>query len=410
MPPVVLEPKHMSYQALHPDPEEYVPPPEVQQEWNKVNDQVSLLMACNFPTHAKQLALFNETATIMVHHTPQSEFPLVQTFPRVQASLFPYAALIATQTPIYEAFCRFTNKFRAFWVPQGRQDHPQPVKEVLLFIEDLLKLCNRAKINKTTAERIAREKHCVEEEEALMEVQATKKGRPYLSHHSPCSIFPFKAKKNKKGKAPKEDADDGESVIADVNTPMDNVSTSQDSNNADIQSINGKVFMAEINDQEEHRANVKTKGSGKVSKASKGKAGRAETAMKIVEKTNPTEATQVAAEPNSVRCKRRRANSFVEADPDSQGPATDPPIRSAAIRAVIDQVSRLIQDSQGHLSNEALIRQEYENRSEYNVTVHRLEHHLTIAKLLYAEQERLVALMQERKVSPLAELLSVYDE
>lgn len=89
------------------------------------------------------------------------------------------------------------------------------------------------------------------------------------------------------------------------------------------------------------------------------------------------------------------------------GMATDPPIRSAAIRAVIDQASRLIQDGQGHLSNEALIRQEYENRSEYNVTVHRLEHHLTIAKLLYAEQERLVALMHERKVSPVAELPSV---
>lgn len=66
MPSVPLEPKHMSYQALHPEPEEYVPPPEVKKEWNKVNDQVSLLMACNFPTHSKQLALFVETATIMV--------------------------------------------------------------------------------------------------------------------------------------------------------------------------------------------------------------------------------------------------------------------------------------------------------------------------------------------------------
>jgi hypothetical protein len=84
--------------------------------------------------------------------------------------------------------------------------------------------------------------------------------------------------------------------------------------------------------------------------------------------------------------------------------ATDLPICSAAIRAVIDQASRLIQDGQGHLSNEALIRQEYENHSEYSVTVHRLEHHLTITKLLYAEQERLIALMQERKVSPVAEL------
>jgi hypothetical protein len=37
----------------------------------------------------------------------------------------------------------------------------------------------------------------------------------------------------------------------------------QDSNNADIQSINGKAFMAEINDQEERCATVKTKVSGK---------------------------------------------------------------------------------------------------------------------------------------------------
>jgi hypothetical protein len=41
--------------------------------------------------------------------------------------------------------------------------------------------------------------------------------------------------------------------------------------------------------------------------------------MEIVEKTNPTEAVQVAAEPNSIRRKRCHANSFVEADPDSQG-------------------------------------------------------------------------------------------
>jgi hypothetical protein len=41
--------------------------------------------------------------------------------------------------------------------------------------------------------------------------------------------------------------------------------------------------------------------------------------MKIVEKTNPTEAAQVAAEPNSVRRRHRRANSFIKADPDSQG-------------------------------------------------------------------------------------------
>jgi hypothetical protein len=41
--------------------------------------------------------------------------------------------------------------------------------------------------------------------------------------------------------------------------------------------------------------------------------------MKIVEKTNPTEAVQVAAEPNPIRCKHHRTNSFVEADPDSQG-------------------------------------------------------------------------------------------
>jgi len=114
---------------------------------------------------------------------------LLITFSLEQASLFPYAALIATETPIYEAFCRFANKFRAFWVPQGRQEPPSPVKDVLLFIEDLLKLRNRAKVNKTTAERIAGEKHRAEKEDALMEVQATKKARPFLSYHLLASAY-----------------------------------------------------------------------------------------------------------------------------------------------------------------------------------------------------------------------------
>jgi hypothetical protein len=220
----------MSYQVLHPDPDKYVPPPEVQQEWCKVNDQVSLLMACNFPTHTKQLALFNKTGTIMVRHSVLIRVLLLLiTFSFAQASLFPYVALIATETPIYDAFCRFANKFCAFWVPQGRQDPPPSVKVVLLFIEDLLKLRNRAKVNKTTAERIAGEKHRAEKEDVLMEVQATKKVRPVISLSSFCFCLlqPFKVKKSKKGKVPKEDADDGESVIVDVDTHMDNISTSQ---------------------------------------------------------------------------------------------------------------------------------------------------------------------------------------
>jgi hypothetical protein len=60
---------------------------------------------------------------------------------------------------------------------------------VLLFIEDLLKLRNRAKVNKTTADRIAGEKHRVEKEDALMEVQATKKARPFLSFHLLASAY-----------------------------------------------------------------------------------------------------------------------------------------------------------------------------------------------------------------------------
>jgi hypothetical protein len=40
-------------------------------------------------------------------------------------------------------------------------------------------------------------------------------------------------------------------------------SCKQDSNDTDIQSIDGEVFMAEINDQEERHTNVKTKVSGK---------------------------------------------------------------------------------------------------------------------------------------------------
>jgi hypothetical protein len=37
----------------------------------------------------------------------------------------------------------------------------------------------------------------------------------------------------------------------------------QDSNDADIQSIDGEAFMAEIQDQEERRTSAKTKASGK---------------------------------------------------------------------------------------------------------------------------------------------------
>jgi hypothetical protein len=37
----------------------------------------------------------------------------------------------------------------------------------------------------------------------------------------------------------------------------------QDSNDADVQSIDGEAFMAEIQDQEERRTSAKTKASGK---------------------------------------------------------------------------------------------------------------------------------------------------
>jgi hypothetical protein len=63
---------------------------------------------------------------------------------------------------------------------------------VLLFIEDLLKLRNRAKVNKTTAERIAGEKHCAEKEDALIEAQATKKVHPVLSFHLFASAYSYR--------------------------------------------------------------------------------------------------------------------------------------------------------------------------------------------------------------------------
>lgn len=146
----------------------------------------------------------------------------------MQASLFPSAVLIALHTPIYNAYCRFANKFRVFWVPQGHQDPPAPVQEVFLFIKDLPKLRNHAKANKTTAESITREKHCAEKENVLMEVQAAKKAHPFCLIGFICHLLPLiKVKKGKKGKAPKSDTEDGKSVIADVDHLMDDVSTLQ---------------------------------------------------------------------------------------------------------------------------------------------------------------------------------------
>jgi hypothetical protein len=47
------------------------------------------------------------------------------------------------------------------------------------------------------------------------------------------------------------------------NPVLTNLLIKQDSNNMDIQSIDGEAFMAEINDQEERRTAVKTKVSSK---------------------------------------------------------------------------------------------------------------------------------------------------
>jgi hypothetical protein len=62
---------------------------------------------------------------------------------------------------------------------------------VLLFIEDLLKLRNRAKVNKTTTERIGGEKHRAEKEDTFIEAQATKKVHRVLSFHLFASAYSY---------------------------------------------------------------------------------------------------------------------------------------------------------------------------------------------------------------------------
>ena len=72
--------------------------------------------------------------------------------------------------------------------------------------------------------------------------------------------------------------------------------------------------------------------------------------------------------------------------------------------ALIADADALTKTSNHYLTNQALTRQEYDNRSEFSVIIQRLRYHLTLAKTVWAEQERLVALLAERGLESLTEL------
>ena len=89
--------------------------------------------------------------------------------------------------------------------------------------------------------------------------------------------------------------------------------------------------------------------------------------MKVIAKTAPKEAEAVAAESTPVSRKRRRRNSFIEADSSSQstcllpitrlGPDTligSSPAKPA--RELMGLASNAIKGDLGHISNQALIR------------------------------------------------------
>jgi hypothetical protein len=66
MPGVPLGPQHLSHNALHPPDKEFVPPAAVADEYTAAEEQLSLLMACNYPQFVKQLGLFVRTAAVLV--------------------------------------------------------------------------------------------------------------------------------------------------------------------------------------------------------------------------------------------------------------------------------------------------------------------------------------------------------
>ncbi|KAF7334082.1 hypothetical protein MVEN_02313800 [Mycena venus] len=324
---------------------EFVPPAEIKEDWEKVDSQVGLCMACSFPQHNKQLDMFIQTATVM-------------------ALLFPYAAIIAPIATIYDMYHQFANKFRQFWAPQNPKEPPTAVHNVLLFIEDLQKLRTHAKANKAAADMAAREKHRAEKEEASR-------------------------KKDKKSSAEVNDSEDDIEIITAIET-----------NDTDIQSIDGEAFMAEIEEDEASRPSTRSKGKA-LPKFNKNKLESLSyiKAMKVIEKTAPKEAEAVAAETTPISRKRRHCQLFIEADLISQGPAG-----GKSVKEIMDMASNAVKGDLGYISSQALIRQEYHNRAEYHATIHRLEYYLTVAKTLWAKQERLVAVMAERHITCTEEL------
>ena len=54
---------------------EFVPPDEFKDEWEKVDYQVGVCMACSFPQYKKQLDMFVQMAVVMVRRLPSFTLP-----------------------------------------------------------------------------------------------------------------------------------------------------------------------------------------------------------------------------------------------------------------------------------------------------------------------------------------------
>ncbi|KAJ7790876.1 hypothetical protein B0H13DRAFT_2394459 [Mycena leptocephala] len=272
MPGVPLGPQHLLHNALHPPDKEFVPPAAVADEYTAAEEQLSLLMACNYPQFVKQLGLFVWTAAVLNAFEPHKQ-------------------LVAPITEIFEMFTKFTNKFRQFWGPHGAKTPPPAITATLELGEEFHKLRVRAKANQNSLLEAACDKSRAEKDDAKKEAKKSKRKKQVLS-----------------AEAVQSDPEDSV-IVVDEDTVMDDLLDAQGDD--DLDSIDADAFMAEIDDAKKEKEKASTsKSAQKLPKISKNKP-RAETvcipytrvgcldrsssafvkAMNIIGKTDPKERT-----------------------------------------------------------------------------------------------------------------------
>ncbi|KAJ7903982.1 hypothetical protein B0H13DRAFT_2334915 [Mycena leptocephala] len=328
---------------------------------DQTEEQLSLLMACNYPQFVKQLGLFVRTAAVLNAFEPHKQ-------------------LVAPINEIFEISGA-----------SQRQGTPAAITEALELGEEFHKLRVRAKANQNSLLEAARDKSRAEKDDAKKEAKKV----PYnpLVHSLVKTIIsscPSARSRFLSAEAIQSDPEDSV-IVVDEDTIMDDLLDAQGDD--DLDSIDADMFMAEIDDAKKEKAKASTsKSAQKLNKP------RAETvcipythvgrldrsssafvkAMNVIGKTDPKEAEKVASEAEaSVLRKQRHAGSHYEY------PKLTTPHRDGVLEAALEAVNSPIPN----LPDRALQRIGLQARTELLATTHRLSFTLEYHRMLLAEQE-----------------------